>query len=39
VQVSWPDAMRSVDAYAGIVPNYVVDLTQGDAKPKYPNVR
>lgn len=35
ITVHWPDAAGTVTHYTGVLPNYAVELRQGDAKPKY----
>jgi hypothetical protein len=35
IEVRWPNATNTVQKLAGVVANYVVDVTEGDDKPKY----
>lgn len=35
VDVRWPNAERTVQTFANVAPNYLVELTEGDDKPKY----
>jgi hypothetical protein len=35
IEVRWPDKAGTVQKWSGVVANHVVDLTEGDDKPKY----
>jgi hypothetical protein len=35
VEVRWPNGDKTVQRFANVVPNHLVDLTEGDDKPKY----
>ena len=35
IEVRWPDAAGTVQKWSGVVANHVVDLGEGDEKPKY----
>jgi len=35
IEVRWPDAAGTVQKWSGVVANHVVDLGEGDDKPKY----
>jgi hypothetical protein len=35
IEVRWPNATSTVQTFSGVVANHVIDLTEGDDKPKY----
>ena len=35
VEVRWPNGEKTVQRFEKVVPNHLVDLYEGDAKPKY----
>jgi hypothetical protein len=35
IVVHWPDASQTVSSYKNVPTNYVVEITQGDQKPRY----
>jgi hypothetical protein len=35
IEVRWPDKTHTVQRFEGVVSNYVVDLFEGESKPKY----
>lgn len=38
IVVHWPDAAQTVTKYENVPANYLVEITQGDAKPRYRNL-
>jgi hypothetical protein len=35
LEVRWPNGDKTVQTFTGVVPNHLVDITEGDDKPKY----
>jgi len=35
IEVRWPNGEKTVQRFEGVVPNYTIDITEGDKDPKY----